>query len=93
MTKIANLNSKWYYQNNNGMDHVLTIAKYKCNQCGKKLEKPKFCERCQQVCYCNKKCQKKDWNTKHRTECFESSSHWDRKKIKKCMKKFNQRYN
>ena len=27
------------------------------------------CKNCRMVCYCNRICQKKDWKTKHRTEC------------------------
>ena len=40
----------------------------RCNVCGSHPEKPCRCSRCQQVYYCSRACQSKDW-TEHKKEC------------------------
>merc|ERR1712228_709186 len=39
-----------------------------CSNCGKN-KKLNSCKGCLKVFYCSKRCQKNDWNNKHRVEC------------------------
>eukprot|EP01084_Bolivina_argentea_P187573 323059_1 len=54
-----------------------TINKIRCVYCEKKAEskgKCKVCIGCMKKTYCSKKCQKRDWNEKHRWKCNKSWS-------------------
>ena len=45
-----------------------TVKLKPCNYCGSSLSY-KICKGCQQVRYCNKICQKRDWVLSHKYEC------------------------
>eukprot|EP01084_Bolivina_argentea_P167901 291274_1 len=51
--------------------YVRILIYNECNYCGTKGYDFKKCKRCKVVVYCDKKCQKYDWNRKnHKNECI-----------------------
>ena len=50
---------------------IKACAYYKCKKikCVKNDVKMKICKGCKMIYYCSRKCQKRDWNSKHRTIC------------------------
>eukprot|EP01084_Bolivina_argentea_P121312 214964_1 len=56
-----------------GIVEIETICRGKhrrCNTCNRMDIRLKVCKRCKLAYYCNRKCQKRSWNTQHRYYCM-----------------------
>lgn len=61
--------SSFFHNSNPTMSNRSTAFK-RCEKCGKQSEKPSRCSQCQVMYYCDKDCQKKNWQ-EHKSICKE----------------------